>query len=323
MLIDTHAHVNFNAYKDDADEVLKKSLAGGVFVVNVGSQYSTSKRAVEMAHKYEGVYAAVGLHPIQLKARTIEYQDNYELTPEEINPALSDDTKKINSNKNLYLNGIQKIVDSNGKCWIKTTGEEFDYVKYLELAKDEKVIAIGEVGLDYHHFDPPRVDERFPRVEAGEGDNISELKEKQKEILLQFIKLANEVEKPLMIHCWDAYDDLYEILQNNPVKKLGVVHSFVGGYKTAKKFIELGYKIGLNGVITYGISYDRLIREIDLKDIVLETDCPYLTPVPKKGERNEPVYVKLVAEKIAIVREISVEEVAEWTTKNAKLLFNI
>lgn len=276
MYIDTHAHVNFNAFKDDADEVMKRSLQEGVFVVNVGSQYSTSQRAVEMAHRYEdGVWAAVGLHPIQLKARTIEYQDDYELTPEEI----------------------------------KTTGEEFDYKKYLELAKDEKVVAVGEVGLDYHHFE--------------EGDDVKALKIKQRETLLQFIKLANEIEKPLMIHCWDAYDDLYEILKNNPVKKSGVVHSFVGGHKTAKKFIELGYKIGLNGVITYSESYDRLIREIGLEDIVLETDCPYLTPVPHKGERNEPAYVQLVAEKIAKIKEISVEEAAQVTTKNAQKLLGV
>lgn len=281
MLIDTHAHVNFNAFKDDADEVIKRSLAAGVFVVNVGSQYSTSQRAVEMAHKYEGVFAAVGLHPIQLKARTIEYQDDWELEMQEIS----------------------------------TTGEEFDYAKYLELAKDEKVVAIGEVGLDYKHFE--------------DGDDIPELIQKQKIILSEFIKIANEVEKPIIIHCWGnytetkAYDDIYEILKDNPVKKKGIIHSFMGSYKAAKKFIELGYKIGMNGVITYSESYDKLIRETDLRDIVLETDCPYLTPVPHKGERNEPAYVGLVAEKIAQIKEISVEEVAEITTQNAKTLFNL
>ncbi|MFA6973798.1 MAG: TatD family hydrolase [Parcubacteria group bacterium] len=275
MLIDTHAHVNFNAFKDDAEEVIKRTLAAGVFVVNVGSQYSTSARAVDVAHKFDGVFAAIGLHPIQLKAQSIQYQDSLELDPQEI----------------------------------KTTGEEFEYAKYLELAKDEKVVAIGEVGLDYHHFE--------------EGDDVEKLKIKQKEVLKQFIQLANEVQKPLVVHCWDAYDDLFEILQNNPVNKKGVIHSFVGSYKTAHKFIELGYKIGLNGVITYGISYDRLIREVALENIVLETDCPYLTPVPHKGERNEPAHVRLVAEKIAQVKEITVEEVAEITTQNSKKLFNI
>jgi TatD DNase family protein len=275
MLVDTHAHVNFAAYKDDAEEVLKRTLEAGVFVVNVGSQYSTSQRALNLAEKYEtGVYAAVGLHPIHLVKR-------------KVNP----DDSELNEND------------------FETTGEVFDYQKYLELAKNPKVVAIGEMGLDYHHF--------------GEGDNISELKEKQKETFLQGIKLANEVKKPIIIHCWDAYDDLYEILKNNPVEKRGVVHSFVGGYKTARKFTEMGYKIGLNGVVTYAEDFNRLIKEVYLKDIVLETDCPYLTPVPHKGERNEPLYVKLVAEKVAQIKQISVEEVAKKTTENTKNLFKI
>lgn len=286
MLIDTHAHLNFSAFKDDADKVIQKALDNNVFLVNVGSQYSTSKRAVEYAEKYEnGVWAAIGIHPVHLQKTSMKYKDDDELEEVEI----------------------------------KTAGETFDYAKYLELAKNSKVVAIGEVGLDYHHFnveDPPRLAEDASRREAG-------LKNKQKEVLLKFINLANEVEKPVMIHCWDAYDDLYEILKNNPVKKLGVVHSFVGSWKTAQKFIEMGYKIGLNGIITYGISYDKLIKETDLKNIVLETDCPYLTPIPKKGERNEPLNVKLVAQKIAQIKQISAEEVAEITTENAKKLFGL
>ncbi|MFA6382810.1 MAG: TatD family hydrolase [Parcubacteria group bacterium] len=281
MLFDTHAHVNFAAYRDDAEEVLKRTLEGGVFVVNVGSQYSTSKRAVEMAEKYpEGIYAAVGLHPIHLVKR-------------KINP----DDSELNEND------------------FETTGEVFDFEKYLELAKNPKVVAIGEMGLDYHHF--------------MEGDNKDELKTKQKETFLQGIKLANETEKPIMVHCWgnssegDAYGDLLEILKNNPVEKKGIIHSFMGGYKTARKFTELGYKIGLNGIVTYAEDFNRLIREVDLKDIVLETDCPYLTPVPHKGERNEPLYVKLVAEKVAKIKEISVEEVGEITTGNARGAFGI
>ncbi|HCP08296.1 MAG TPA: hypothetical protein DIT25_00645 [Candidatus Moranbacteria bacterium] len=282
MHIDTHAHVNFNAYKDDADEVIKRSLSEDVFMINVGSQYSTSKRAVEMANRYEtGVWAAVGLYPVQLQKRSFEYQDDYELPQEEI----------------------------------KTIGEEFDYKKYLELAKDEKVVAIGEVGLDYKHFE--------------EGDDIQNLISLQKNIFLEFINIANEVKKPLIIHCWGnyaetkAYDDLLEILQNNPVKKAGVIHSFMGSRKIAKKFIELGYKIGMNGVITYSESYDKLIREMELKDIVLETDCPYLTPVPHKGERNEPLHVRLVAKKIAQIKETSLEELQKMTLHNSQELFDL
>ena len=216
-LFDTHAHVNFNAYKDDGENVLQRCQDADMQVVNVGSQYSTSKRAVEYAHKFEnGVWAAVGIHPVHLKKGSFTHVDPEELTEEEI----------------------------------PTTGEVFEYEKYLELARNEKVVAIGEIGLDYHHFE--------------EGDDVEFLKNLQKKTLIEFIKLANDVEKPVMLHCWDGYDDLLEILMQYPVIKKGIVHSFIGSYKTANKFLELGYKIGMNGIITYGESYDRLIKEINL-----------------------------------------------------------
>lgn len=277
LLFDTHAHVNFNAFKDDGDEILRQCLNGGMNVVNVGSQYSTSRRAVEYAHKFErGIYAAIGIHPVHLRKGTFTHRDPEELTEEEI----------------------------------PTTGERFKYEKYLELARDEKVVAIGEVGLDYHHFE--------------EGDDVEFLKNLQKETLLKFIELANVVQKPLMIHCWDGYDDLLEILKSHPVEKKGIIHSFIGSYKTANKFIELGYKLGLNGIVTYGDAYERLIKEIDLEHFVLETDCPYLTPRPmEKGTRNQPQYVKLVAEKISDVKNIPLEEVIEITTQNAKSVLNL
>jgi len=319
---DTHAHVNFNAFKDDGEAVLLRCLEAGMSVVNVGSQYSTSKRAVEYAHKFEnplnpfspliptkplnpieahepisplipfnpiGIYAAVGIHPVHLKKGSFTHQD-----PDEL-----------------------------GETEIPTVGETFDYEKYLELARDEKVVAIGEVGLDYHHFEP--------------GDDVEFMKNLQKETLVKFIALANEVQKPVMIHCWgvksskeldhartDGYDDLLEILDNHPVAKRGIIHSFIGSYKTANKFIGLGYKLGLNGIITYGDGYDRLIREIDLENIVLETDCPYLTPRPlEKGTRNEPLFVKEVAQKIADVKGISIEDVAGKTSQNARIVLNL
>jgi TatD DNase family protein len=277
QFIDTHAHVNFNAYKKDGEEILQKALNEGVLVVNVGSQYSTSQRAIEYAHKFEtGIWAIVGIHPIHLDKKTVH------IDSEELDSVLE----------------------------IKANGEDYDAEKYLELAKDEKVVAVGEVGLDYHHFE--------------ENENVEPMKEKQKEVLIKFIELANLVNKPVMLHCWDGYDDLLEILEKHPVNKRGIVHSFIGSYKTANKFIEFGYKIGLNGIITYGESYNRLIKEIDLKNIVIETDCPYLTPRPlEKEKRNEPIFVKLVAEKIAEIKEISIEEVARITTENAKKIFDI
>lgn len=284
MLIDTHAHVNFNAFKDDADEVIKRSLKENVFMINVGSQYSTSVRAIGYSEKY-GVYPHT----------------------KEIPQTILDDIKSSGFNVSDFGVGVYAAV---GLHPIHVKEEEFDYEKYLELARNEKVVAVGEMGLDYHHFDL--------------GDNVKELEKKQKEVFEKGIDLANQVNKPMSIHCWDAYDELLEILKNKEVVKKGAIHCFIGGYKTAKKFTELGFKIGLNGIMTYSEDYNRLIKELPLEDIILETDCPYLTPKPlSKDERNEPTNVRLVAEKIAQIKQISVEEVAEITTQNAKALFSI
>lgn len=274
--IDSHAHVNFSAFKEDRNQVIESCLAQGIGVINVGSQYGTSAKAVEMAEAYKtGVWAVIGVHPLHLHKQKIEYHDSDELPLEEI----------------------------------EMSGETPDYEKYFQLGKSSKVVAVGEIGLDYHHFEA--------------GDDIDHIKDKQKTALLEFIRLANRLNKPVALHCWDAYSDLLEILKTHPVRKTGVVHSFVGSYKTAKKFIELGYKIGLNGVVTYTDSFNRLIKEISLEHMLLETDCPYLTPGDRRGTRNDPTGVLDVAEHIAKVKELNIAEVAEITTKNTKELFNL
>jgi len=290
LIIDSHAHVNFNAFKDDGDEVIKKCLDNDVWVVNVGSEFKTSRRAVEYAKRYEeGVCAIVGLHPIHVWA---------------------DDGKNINEIDNENIDYREK----------------FDYQKYLDLAKDEKVVAIGEVGLDYHHF----------------NDDATELEkekiiQKQKEIFIEFIRLANEVDKPIEIHCWgvkskkefdharaDAYKDLLEILKEHPVNKKGIIHSFVGSYKTAREFRELGFKLSFNGVITYSVSYDKVIKDTPIEDILVETDCPYLTPKPlARDERNEPMNVKYVLEKIAELKEMDLDEAKKIIAKNTRDVFEI
>ncbi len=303
MLTDTHCHLNFKDFKNDANEIIKKSLDNDIQVINVGAEWRSSERAVEYAERYnKGVYAVVGLHPIHIKV----------------------------GNEN------QKIAN-------ETSFEEFNYEKYLELAQKEKVVAIGEVGLDYHHFCVSKHQEN----ETDKGDsgsiiedskkNVKRNIEKQKEILKKFINLANEVNKPLVLHCWgadkkdkdlvdgaNAYNDLLKILEQKPANSVGVIHSFIGGLKIAKKFIALGFKIGLNGIITYSNSYDKLIKNIGLENILLETDAPYLTPMPlERYSRNEPLNVRLVAGKIANVLGIDIKKVEEKTTVNAKKLFDI
>jgi len=280
MLIDTHCHLNFKDFKEDADEVIKRTLENDVQLINVGAEWRTSQRAIEYAEKYTGgVWAVVGLHPIYINIKHKTY------------------STKQKTNK--LITKIEK--------------EIFDYKKYLQLAQNKKVVAIGEVGLDYHHFDKNLSEEE-----------ILKIKNKQKEVFKKFIRLADEVKKPIAIHCWDAYSDLLEILKENLVKRRGVVHSFIGNYKTAEKFIELGFKIGLNGIVTYSESYDKLIKKIGLENIVLETDAPYLTPSPlERYSRNEPLNVKLVAQKIADVLKIDIKEVEKQTTNNARKLFTL
>jgi len=274
MLIDSHAHVNFNAFKDDGHEVIKKCLDNDVWVFNVGSEFKTSTRAVEYAKQYDdGVYAIVGLHPIHILVEDKNLADDIE-------------------NEDIKYR------------------EKFDYQKYLDLAEDKKVVAIGEVGLDYHHFQG--------------GDNVELIKEKQREILIKFIKLANEIDKPMAIHCWDAYADLLEIFKKYPVNRAGVIHSFVGSYKTAREFRELGFKLSFNGVITYSESYDKVIKDTPIEDILIETDCPYLMPKPlDRYGRNEPMNVKYVLEKIAHLKELEIAEAEKIIEKNTRKLFNI
>lgn len=280
MLIDTHAHVNFVAYKNDGDEVTNRALKENVWMINVGSEKDTSRRAVEYAKKYDkGVYAAVGLHPIHLKEQPIDAP-----------------------------------VDEYETAEFKTTAEKFDYDFYKSLAQNEKVVAIGEIGLDYYHV-------------TDNSEQITKNKLLQREVLLEQMSLASELGKPVIFHCREAHDDLLTVLKEWELvgnKKLrGVIHSFSGRWSQAQQYLAMGFYLGFNGIITFARDYDRVIKQMPLDRLLLETDCPYLTPIPFRGKRNEPAYVKYVAEKIAELRGISFEEVAEVTTKNAKSLFGI
>ncbi len=273
MLIDTHAHLNFNAYKEDSFKALQRSLDNGVWMINVGSQYSTSKRAVEMAEKYrEGIYAAVGLHPIHLET------------------------------------GLVKIKDDPEEVQFKATEEDFDYEKYKDLAQNKKVVAIGEVGLDYYWR---------PKTKARQ----ELFKEKQKVILIRQLDLAKELSLPVIFHCRMAHDELIKTLSENGSRTGGVIHCFTGDLVQAQKYLEMGFYLGLNGII-FKLDIDEVIEKMPLDKILIETDCPYLTPPPENG-RNEPIFVKYVAERIAKIKGLGYEEVAEITTKNAKKLFKI
>ncbi|MBU0613858.1 TatD family hydrolase, partial [Patescibacteria group bacterium] len=271
--IDTHCHVSFRAYKDDLDEVIKRSLEEDVAMITVGTQSETSKNAIEIAEKYENVWATIGLHPNHLHK--------------------------------------QEFLDENET--IKTRSEKFDFELYKKLSEHPKVVAIGEFGLDYHHI-PSDVDRE-------------QVIEDQKNSCREQLAFANEINKPIVIHCRDAHNDQFEILKDavdsGGLKKRGVIHSFTGSVEDALRYKSIGFKISVNGILVFSKELQEVIKQVPLEQIMLETDAPYLAPPPYRGKRNEPYYVKFVAEKIAEIKGLSVDEVSETTTKTAINLFNL
>jgi TatD DNase family protein len=290
-LIDTHCHVNFHAYKEDADEVIRRSLDAGIFMITVGTQTDTSHQAVEMANKYEGVWAAIGLHPCHLCEQ--EFTD-----PQEMDQIAT----------------------------VKTRSEVFDPEFYRKLAKNPKVVAIGEFGLDYFHI-------------PGGKDTRQNIIDDQKASMRAHLDLANELSLPVIIHSRDSHNDqikiLSEYVREGKLKAGGVIHCYTGTLEQAEKYIELGFLVSFTGIITFepkrseitaGVKYTEIqevVRALPLNKIMIETDAPYLAPVPKRGERNEPAYVRHIAEKIAELKDVPLQEVADTTNDNAMRLFEI
>lgn len=271
-LFDTHAHVQFDAFKDDGHDVIRRTLAAGTWMNLVGSQIDTSKRAIEYAEQYpEGVYALIALHPIHLFSTYVDEDE------------------------------IQ----------FKSREEKFDPAVYRELVKSKKVVGIGECGLDYH------------RIEEV-GQPIDVIKKKQREVFAQHIDLAIELNLPMEIHCRDAYDDVYDIVKQYP-KLRAIMHCYLGTWEQAQKFLNLGFLISISGIVTFknAKALQEVARHVPIEQMVIETDCPYLTPEPHRGKRNEPAYVEFTAQKIAALKGMTLQEVAEKTTANARNFFTI
>lgn len=198
--------------------------------------------------------------------------------------------------------------------------EEFDYGFYKKLARSsDRVVAIGECGLDFYRI-PAEL-------------NAEEIKAKQIEVFKKHINLATELNLPLIVHVREAHKETVEILRSEIDKgnlpKKGVIHCFTSDWEDAKRYLDLGFMISFTGTITFpprkgqpDISSEA-VRQVPLENILIETDSPYLAPPPHRGERNEPSYVRLVAEKIAEIKGIDFASVAGQTTGNAKKLFNI
>lgn len=199
---------------------------------------------------------------------------------------------------------------------------EFSVIE--ELAKDQKVVAIGETGLDYYHNQATKNEKRKTENDTAK---IELIKEKQRELFIKHIELSQQVKKPLIIHCRDAHDDLIKILVSSfklqASSPKGVMHFFTGTKEDAEKYLDLGFYLSFSGVLTFTRDYDELVRWVPLERICIETDAPFVAPVPNRGKRNEPSYVKYTAQRIADIKRLSFEEVATHTTRNARMLFGV
>lgn len=284
MLVDIHAHLNFRAFDDDRSDVIKRAQEGGVRCINVGTQRDTSEKALAIAERFDGMYATVGLHPIHTERG---YHDPKELDEEYADRASS---------------------RGAANAGFVSREEVFDPTAYELLARHEKVVAIGECGLDYFRL--------------GEQSKV-----KQRTALLMQIDLAARIGKPLMFHCRDAHDDLITILRDEQTKRKnalwGNIHFYSGTLEQARAYIALGFTLSFTGVITFARDRDEIIKNIPLEYLMIETDAPYAAPVPHRGKRNEPLYVFEVAKRIAQLRGITPEEIARVTAENAKRAFQI
>lgn len=254
MFIDTHAHLTDKAFADNVDEIIKKAKECMVTnIITSSFDLSSSNEAVNLAEKYESVYASIGIYP--------EYADDYN----------------------------QKIEDS-----------------LEELAKNKKVVAIGEIGLQYTDGMPSH--------------------EKQKEVFIRQLQLAHRLKKVVVIHCREAYGDLIDLLKENKnILTGGTLHCYSGSYEIAKEAIKLGFYISVGGVSTFKNAQNvrEMLKKVPLENMILETDCPYLTPHPYRGKLNMPSYIPTIAQSLAELKGVSIDKIAEITTENARRLFNI
>ncbi|MFH1769054.1 MAG: TatD family hydrolase [Parcubacteria group bacterium] len=204
----------------------------------------------------------------------------------------------------------KKELDSAGQEFT-SRGEEFDYDYYKKLGADPKVVGIGEVGLDYYRLE-------------------EDTKDKQKQAFEKQIELANDLSKSLMLHTRNgkgygggkAYEDVYDMIKSLARVHCNV-HCFTGDWETAKKFLDLGCTLSFTGMITFTRDYDEVVKNTPLDMLMAETDCPYISPEPHRGKRNEPMYVKYVFEKIAEIKGLDAEEVREALIANSKRVFNL
>lgn len=290
-MVDVHCHLNFNTFDKDYDEVIGKAFEAGVTkIINVGTKIDSSQKAVELANKYENLYAIVGIHPHHADKPLLGCHP-------ELLPAIP------------ILSGRQVQAGVSGSS---------DWLTHLEkLVQSPKVVAIGEIGIDYYSYKSNTIVN--PKL--------------QKEVFIKQIELAYNFKLPLQIHNRHAGKDIIDILINHKsylINPPGMFHCMSGDIDLLREVIGLGFYVGFDGNITYrgkaiGETTDLkdLVNFAPLDRIVVETDSPFLAPEPYRGSRNIPSYVIIVGKSIAEIKAVSFDKVLEQTTKNAIKLFKL
>ena len=263
MFIDTHAHLCFPDFAGDLAQVIERAEAAKVTrIVSISTDVASAREALDIAHRFEAVHAAVGLHPGEVPRVSL--------------------------------------------CDMKDLGQ---------LAAEPRVVAIGETGLDYF---------REARTDAA-------LQQQQKDLFWAQLELAKERRLPVVIHNRSAERDILEILRAHAEGlpkdwcPWGVMHCFSGSEKFASDCIEIGLLISYTGILTFknAEGLRDVAKQVSLDHVMLETDAPYLAPMPNRGKRNEPAYVPRIAEVLAEVKGAGIEVVARATTENARRLFRL
>jgi TatD DNase family protein len=314
-MLDIHAHLHDIAFDADRDAVVARALDTGVTkIITIGTDVMESRKAVACAEKHENVFASVGIHPNSFHEMKKEF-------------SIFDFQFSI---KSQFLN-------------LKIQKNHIEQLK--ELAKHEKVVAIGECGLDYFVREEQGRVRTADAPPAGGTTAVSEEQRAlQKAGFLVQIELGQELNLPLIIHCrpskgtMDAYEDLFSILSNQnsrfqiPDSKF-ILHCYMGDTEVTRKFLELpNVYFSFTGNITYPVKkvfagtkndLTETVRLIPIERILAETDCPYLAPVPHRGKRNEPAFVTEVVAKIAETKGISRETVEQMISASAKMIFGI
>lgn len=262
-LIDTHAHLDMSALGDNENDAqaTNEEIQENLKLMNENCvkkaiipavEVKTLDRIIEIANKYENIYAMVGIFPSEAKTYTDEVE-----------------------------------------------------TKLIDLAKNNKVVAVGEVGLDYYW------DKSFNDI--------------QQEVFRRQVRLANRLNLPLVVHDREAHKDTFDIIKEENKDSKVLFHCFSGSVEFMRECVKEGWYIALGGVVTFknAVKMKEVAKEVPLDKLVLETDSPYLTPVPFRGKSNKPAYVKYVAEEISKIREMPFEEIADITSTNAETFFSI